>query len=577
MKKKLKYFSGALILLSVLSGCEDFIFGDGFLEKKPSTDVTIDEVYSKKVYAEEALAQVYHSLPQGLVTDGRLGWLTLETITDLSSSHKAGSMVDYFGSNDASSDITKAAYRLDDDKRGRGPISGIRNAWTFIENVDRVPDMTDDEKAIRKAEAKVIIAFHNSQMLRFYGGMPWINKAYKPSDDFKFERLPVAQYVDSIVGLLDQAAKDLPWSVPAEDDGRMTKAAAMGLKVRVLLFAASPLFNSDQPYESGDAATKKLVWYGNYDQNRWQRVADAGKAFMEALQVNGYWGLVNTGNPRKDFQSAYFDRGNKEILISSRWYITWESNTWEFAQIRYGVSTPNLNLVDYFPMADGSDFDWNNPVHAANPFFKNGQMVRDVRLYETCVVNEDAYQGRKAECYVGGREYNLGNYVRYTGFGMRKFIMDRQSNYGKYSQYPLLRLSEIYLSIAEALNELGQSEEALNYVKLLRNRVGLPELAGGMLKEQIREAILRERILEFAFEEVRYFDLQRWKRQDIWSSTGQLYGLEIKKVGASFSYNKVPVLNVRPSMNNWQNKYYLIPLPVSEINKKYGLIQNPGW
>lgn len=577
MKKMLKYISGMLFLLITLSSCEDFILGDDFLEKRTSTDVTIDEVYSQKVYAEQALAQVYHSLPQGLITDGRLGWLTLESITDLASSHKSGSMVDYFGSNDASSDITKAVYRLDDDKNGRGPISGIRNAWSYIENVDRVPDMTDEEKAIRKAEAKLIIAYHNSQMLRYYGGMPWINKAYKPTDEFKFERLPVAQYVDSIVGLLDQAAEDLPWTVSAQDDGRMTKAAAIGLKVRVLLFAASPLFNSDQPYEPGEAAEKKVVWYGNYDAQRWQRVVDAGMDFMQAKQDNGYWELVNTGNPRQDFQTAYFERGNGETLISSRWYITWEKNVWEFAQIRYGVSTPNLNLVDYFPMADGSDFDWNNPLHAANPFFLNGQMVRDVRLYETCVVNEDEFAGRQAECYVGGREFRTNNWVRYTAFGMRKFMMDRQSNNGRFSQFPLLRLPEVYLSIAEALNELERSSEAIQYVNLVRNRVGLPGLAIGMTKSELREAILRERILEFAYEEVRYFDLQRWKRQDIWETTAELKALEIQKDGSSYTYTHVPVQNVRPSMNNWENKYYLTPIPVDEVNKKYGLIQNPGW
>jgi len=575
MKLFIKYTIGISLILMLFSGCEDFKLGDDFLEKKTSTDVTLEQVFSSKVYAEEALAQVYRSLPIGLITNGRMSWHMLEAITDLGSNSKAGAAWDYGGSSDASTSAGAMPYSFYDDSNKRGAISGIRNAYLFIENVDKVPDMTKTEKDIRKAEAKLIIAYHCSDMFRFFGAMPWISHSYKPADNFNTERCTVAAYVDSIVGLLDNAAAVLPWSVPQEDDGRMTKAAALALKIRVLLFAASPLFNADQPYLAGVAADKKYVWYGNYDKARWQRVLDAGNDFINQQKQNGVYQLVNTGQPRADFQAAYFNRGNNEILISSRWYTTWAAGMWEFLQMGYGMGASTLNLVDMFPMADGTDFSWDNPDHAANPFFKNGLPVRDTRLYETVIINEDQYAGRKAECYVGGREYN--SFAKFTAFNCRKFYQDQVTNNGKYYEYPLFRLPEVYLSIAEALNELDRGAEAYPYINMVRQRAGQPGLTAGMDKVSFRNALLRENVLEYAYEQVRFFDLNRWKRNDIWKTTAHLSGLKITKVGSNFTYAKIATPDPRVSYENFNPRLYLQPIPVAEINKKYGLVQNPGW
>ncbi len=575
MKQLIKYTLGISLLLILFSGCEDFKLGDDFLEKKTSTDVTLDQVYSSKVYAEEALAQVYRSLPMGLIVNGRISWRMLESITDLNCNAKAGAAWDYGGSADASLAAGSMPYSFYDDSNKRGAISGIRNAYLFIENVDKVPDMTQSEKDIRKAEAKVIIAYHCSDMYRYFGGMPWISHSYKPADNFDTERLTAAAYADSIATLLDKAAAVLPWSVAPEDDGRMTRAAAIALKIRVLLFSASPLFNADQPYLAGEAADKKYVWHGKYDMAYWQKALDAGLEFINQQKQNGVYQLVNTGQPRADFQAAYFNRGNNEILISSRWFTTWTTSMWEFAQMRYGMASSTLNLVDMFPMADGTEFSWDNPVHAANPFFKNGIPVRDTRLYETVIINEDQYAGRKAECYVGGREYT--SFARFTGFLCRKFYQDQVTNNGKYYEFPLLRLPEVYLSIAEALNELDRGAEAYPYINMVRTRAGMPGLKAGLDKETFRNAILRENVLEYAYEQVRFFDLNRWKRSDIWKTTAHLTGLVITKVGSSFTYAKIATPDPRVSYENFNPRLYLQPIPVAEINKKYGLIQNPGW
>jgi hypothetical protein len=577
MKKINRYILKALLLLIVASSCEDFKLGDNFLEKNESTDVTIDDVYSKKEYAEQALANVYRSLPMGLVVNGRLSWLTMESFTDLASIHKSGAQTDYFASYDASTSPGRMMWQLGD-VSGRGPISAIRNAWLFISNVDKVPDMTDDEKKVRKAEAKLLIAFHQVQMFRYWGPMPWIDKAFSVEDNFDSERPTLEDFVTKMSAFIDEAAADLPWIQRGENSGRLTRAAALALKTRMLLFAASPLFNADQPYLAGEAAEKKIVWWGNYDKARWKAAFDAGMALVTEMNSKGFYGLVNTGNPRQDFQDGYFRRDNGEVLIESRWWYTWQSNIWQLSQTRYGVCTPTRNLADLYELNDGTKFDWTNADHLANPFFKDGNMRRDVRLYETLVVNQDVYQGRKAETYKGGREFRNSNYVKYTGFGMRKFYQDMKTINGVPFQWPLLRLPEVYLSIAEAANELDNTTDAYKYVNLVRARAGMPGMKTGMSKTEIRDYILDERAREFAYEEIRYFDLMRCKRTDIWAKTYKLDALFIKKESdGSFEYTLGNVTHVRESAKNWNMRNHLMPIPVGEINKKYGLVQNPGW
>ena len=152
------------------------------------------------------------------------------------------------------------------------------------------------------------------------------------SIDIEEENLPVRstveQTVNFIVKLCDEAiaCEDLPWNIPSSElsnwAGRLTKASAYGLKVRVLLFAASPLFNSDEPYLSGEASSKYLTWYGNYDASRWQAAADAAEDFFKAIEENGYYKLVEVGdystkNYREAFREAYYQRGSTEMLIES--------------------------------------------------------------------------------------------------------------------------------------------------------------------------------------------------------------------------------------------------------------------
>lgn len=577
------------------AGCDDLKFGNHLLDKPLSTGNTIDTVFANRKYAEQALAEAYHSLPDYLPQDARLAWSTLESLTDLGDNVKDFSGGYYSGQITPSSG---AAFPIrltpgGDESAYTGPIYGIRKAWIFIENIDRVGDMSDEEKNIRKAEAKMIIAYHYAQMLRYYGGMPWIDHAYKPDDNFSFKRMTVSETVNKILELTGEAAKVLPWHATAADAGRMTAAAALGLNARVLLFTASPLFNSAQPFVSGEASSSHFTWYGDYQVSRWQDAVDAGLNFLRENKKNGdFHRLVNTGKPREDFVSGYFDRHTGETIIASHRWQFYGGFDKHVAQLSYGVCNPTGNYADMFEWKDGTAFDWNNPAHRANPFFdQSGKPNRDIRMYETLMVNGDKYKGRILEAYTGGREgwnSTVWDFAKnaYNGYGMRKFQRDMGSEKnGKPYQCPLLRMPEIYLGIAEAMNELGKASmkdefgrDAYDYVDLVRSRAGMPSLNRTIVvgKEKLREAILHERAIEFGFEEVRYFDINRWKRYDLLNVKYQRL-VTTKETNGSFSYAFDNLRTPRVWIERWNDKYYLVPIPQEEINKKYGLVQNPGW
>lgn len=574
------------LLVGMASSCEDLKFGESFLEKPVSDEMSIDSVFSQKKYADQALNQFYKSLPDFMPTLNGYnpGGLILDVYSDIGFTQRLSWT---HGSISASSGSTNFPYQLAHKEVTGDPTYGIRKAYIYLENVDRVPDMTDDEKRIRKAEAKVVIANHYIQMIRFYGAVPWIDRAYSADEIFEFPRLTLEDTVDKVTKMLDEAAADLPWYTTNEEYGHMTAAAAKALKFRLLLFVASPLFNNIEPYYPGQAADERLTWYGDYQQSRWQAALDAGKDFMRLNRENSdYYRMENTGNPQDDYVSGYFVKGNREVVMASfRWGI-YSKGIKPFRMYEDGYGAPRGNYADMFQWKDGTDFDWDNPEHRAHPFFDaSGKPTRDVRLYETLLVNGDKWQGRNAEVYIGGREGPGGSIRQKTqyGYGLRKFIRDKQNEmHNKPYSCPLIRMPEIYLSMAEVMNKLGLAEQvdeygynAYSYLNLVHTRAGLPEVTADEVPQgdELWDYLMDERAREFGQEEIRYFDMVRYKKGAEWASR-PMELLETTKTGNDFDYK--PIIEDKTKYL-WNDSWYLLPFPIGEINKKYGLIQNPGW
>ena len=569
-------------------GCEDLKFGSNFLEKPMGDEMSIDSVFSYKRYADQALNQFYKSLPdympslRGYHSEG----LILDVRSDLGYSTKSSWT---HGSLTSASGAYQFPYQLTNNEVMGDPTFGIRKAYIYIENVDKVPDMSDEEKKVRKAEAKVVIGYHYMDMIRYYGAVPWIDHAYKADELFKFPRMTLEETVKKTVDLLDEAAKDLPWFTTDAEYGHMTAAAAKAIKFRLLMFVASPLFNNSEPYYDGQAATERMSWYGDYQDSRWEVALEAGREFLRMNKENGdYYRVENTGNPREDYINGYFTKGNREVVMPSfRWGV-YEKGIKPFRMYDGGYGMPRSNYADMFQWKDGSKFDWNNPEHRAHPFFDAaGKPTRDIRLYETLVVNSDIYQNRPAEVYRGGREgYGPGakeGQKFQFGYGFRKFIRDKRGEMHKkpYS-CPLIRMPEIHLYMAEAMNQLGQASvkdefgmDAYDYLNLVHVRAGLPLVTAAEVPsgESLLEYLLDERAREFGQEDIRYHDMIRYRKGSEWA-TRPLEELVTTKIGDNeFNYQ----VNVREEKYYWYDHWYLIPFPVSEINKKYGLIQNPGW
>lgn len=580
---------GFIAISAALAGCEELKFGNEFLNQQPEQiGINMDTVFSKKYYAMQVLTKAYTTLPYGIPAGSspKLGGDLLDALTPYSYSKVlfGGSRSKYYnGTYSSSTEGTNSKY----DFTNNNIWNGIRYAWLTIENIDRVPDMTSVEKDRAKAEAKMIIATHYADMFRNYGGILYLDHAISVDEEHYFKRLTVEESVNTIVGLIDQAKDDLEWRVSdPNDDGRMTKAYALGLKLRVLLFAASPLFNSDQPYLEGKASDERLTWYGNYDVNRWKAAEDAGREFMTALAENAQYDLVqateNTPEAyRKAFRDAYFTRGNSEVLLSVRkGYTNSYANNFNDSQNAFASKQcPTLAYANLFPMENGTDFpadfNWANPDK--DPF-----EGRDPRFYETILTNGRPYNNRTAELWVGGRDRTEAGEDG-TGLMLYKFIQDytAATSIGQVDSWPAMRLAEVYLSYAEAINEANgaPTPEAYRLVNEVRNRVGLGDLTDtSMTKDEFRKAVLRERACEFGYEEVIWYDIVRWKNEEAFKA--DIQGVNTFKDSSNptgFHYEIFTISPNRAWKDQWSPKWYLSAFPKNEMDKNYGLVQNPGW
>lgn len=640
----------AAAVLFAASSCSDLKFGNDFLEKAPGADMTLEQIFSSKLYAERELIGAYASLRTCLTVHSnngnyefqsggnKIGWDNLDTMTDLMQSHCTwGGVIKtyYAGTYNAEAEnegYGKFGFHPDQE----GAWTGIRRAWIFINNVDRVLDMTDEEKKVRKGEARMIIALQMHEMLRHFGGVPILDDYATPENEMTadYSRKTVRQCVDFIVNMCDQAAKELPWTVADADNGRMTAAGALALKARVLQLAARPLFNASTPYlqaQEPTAANKASVkedpglmtWLGSYTQKNWQDVADACEDFFKKNTENGdaYRMVMPQTNDaegyRQAFSTCYADRESPEIIIHTGRAIPTYSNTYHRfyfgltdqgqAGRGYGGGCVTLNFVDMFTAADGTPSDyrkWLSDHGHDGTVYNNPFTGKDPRLYETVLIAGDRYRTRCAETWIDGLEHgSSANPKCATGFIIRKFLWDYNDEFlNKATNSAYIRLPELYLMYAEALNELGRSQEALSWLNKTRTRVGLPEMtlpnaaklhSGQALPDYpecslqgdkyLREEILDERAREFCFEEVRWFDIAFWKREDLMRKI--LYGIQITRKSGSFEEGNLVLTYSDPSKMDqgriWQDKFspkwFLSAFPSDEINKGYGLVQNPGW
>ncbi|MBR4298280.1 MAG: RagB/SusD family nutrient uptake outer membrane protein [Bacteroidales bacterium] len=602
----------AVIGLLALTSC------DFFLQKPDTTgNVDRDAVFSSKKNAEAALMSCYsnalvHGLPGGLgYTHGTLGAISGE-INRGASWHGTYFIAQQgLNVNGAGSDATDSANGSSAGSENWAKNwSVIRQCFIVKENIDKVADMSQDDKDVIKAEVTALIAYRYMGMFYRYGGVPVVTRSFEASDDLTAGRVSLEETLQYILDLCDEAHAGLPAKWDAANTGRMTQGVVLAIKARALMYAARPLFNRATPYlDFGE--NNNLICFGNADKERWNDAIEANEAVLTWAAANGV-SLINTGDAFKDYATATSTPGNKEVILAfknnstSQDYSTYVflynncSAYWTWNRFDNGESGVLSNHIKYYYKKDGSEMKW--PVYGNQTPRSGAEWIENVADLEPRALADIKFAGHDAMNNTGDTKWTSLGWGRngYDGkIGMGdafpnsvggsdkgQLSGERTKFYYKagsrtWFEFPLFRLAETYLNLAEAYNEYGNSGKALENLNKVHQRAGLPAVTETN-QSKLREIIQREKFIEFFGENHKYFDVKHWMREDIGDGIcgGSMRAFTFNiKAGATWPYDKSTIdtwWETEYYQAFWSPAMYLEPFPQSEVNKGT-ITQNPGY
>ena len=586
---------------------EKFAVGDAFLEKAPGVDVNIDTVFTSAEYTRNFLWSAYGQIYCTYTSGNMMNGAPIDALSDSYhcfctwggpiQSYYPGALTEDAQDTDNSNYQGKFSYSTKNpsaDADGRVSIyETVRKCWQIIENIDRVPDMSEDEKSRLRGEAYTIMASRYFDAFRNFGGLCLAKKAYAVGENFEGGRATAWEtvlYIDELI----QKAIDEPgfiWNLANSDQaqwsGRLTRASARALRAKLWMFAASPLFNSKEPYmnytpgKETEFTNIEHVWFGKEDPALWDRCLQACEDFFKDNEANGnYYQLIqpvsqDEAGYRMAFRNAYRyrnDENNHEKLFDAhptQWMSStgvdgvitsngwgWGWNGFAIDGLRQGGAVPTNELMECFGMADGTNFPYGDIYgEGKNPEGIDMFADRDPRLYETMTVPRKEfpsdvvgdYNGFKyIDTWVDGAMANdAGNFGdlaadAHTGYRKFKWLLDYSGGKmdDKFIGVSYIRLAEMYLIYAEALAETGNLKGALDQLHVVRSRVGLgrledknPGLNLTTNKDNLINEILRERNCEIGAEcGDRVYDMIRRKREDLFTKT--LHEIRIYRLDA---------------------------------------------
>jgi hypothetical protein len=497
--------------------------------------------------------------------------------------------------------------------------ANVRRANIFFSKIDGVQG---DASVISDLKGQVYFlnAWTYFYLTNLYGGVPIITKVYGLSDEFTVARNSYDDCIKYIVDQCDKAVQNL--SDTYATDGHITKGAALALKARVLLYAASDLHNPAKNSVVTNGYSKpELLGYTNGDATaRWTAAKTAAKAVIDLNKFSLYKANpAATDSVANNFVEFFTSKGTSEDILL-QFFTAKTDEDWQGynpalycgpnGYHNWGNNCPLGDLVDEYEMKDGSKFSWDNPKHKANPYLK-----RDARLYATVLYEgvqwrkrpDDALKidpfskiqvghvydqsGKMIKAGLDTREgpiedWNGGK----TGYYVRKWVdptIDPQ--YVKQDvPFKHIRYAEVLLNYAEACIELGQDAEARTYINMVRKRAGQPDLASTLTGDALRQACRHECRIEFAYEDHRFWDVRRWLIGA--AAYHQTVGVDVKYVtteASVASYRKAdgrtygdPIFSKKDVPGDarvWNNKCYFFPIYRDEMNKNNLLVQNPGY
>ena len=463
------------------------------------------------------------------------------------------------------------------------PWSEIRACNQYINHLSLIPFNTL-LKQETIGEVRFLRAWYYFMMLEHYGGIPLIgDTVYASADNISGVRRSFSACVNYITSECDSAANYLPNTQTGANYGRASKGACLALKSRLLLYAASPLFQNGGI--SGGGALDSIVAYPDADPNRWVLAMNAAQA---VINLGVYQLYTESGAPPGyGFMSVFLQRYNTEYILprmmDGNRYL---ESIWD-APSRGGSGGAHVyqDLVNAFPMSNGlaitdpnSGYDPQQPYQNRDPRL-NYTIMHDSTLRPIFSANAPTplmiYLNANVSPPVPSSQDAVYEGTP-TGLYINKMIDTAVTQFGLTTSarcLPLIRYSEILLNFAEAANEVfGPTDTVYHYINAVRQRAGLNPYAlpAGLSQSTMRLAIQNERRIELAFEGNRFFDVRRWMIADT-AEDQMMHGMEVDRSTADGTVYKV--FNVR--QHNFTRAMYLWPLPLSEIAKLPQLLQNP--
>ncbi len=637
--KSYKKYLFVIPVLALLTACSDY------LDIVPDKTQEIDLLFERKEAAYKALSTCYHYLPQ---QDGVYSThvFASDALTTPIAQETPG--VELMRGKQSASDPLLGFWSgyYAHGRSQESLFKAIRDCNTLIDNIDLVKDMNDTEKKQWKAEAVFLKAYYHFLLLKQYGPIPIVDENLPISasvEAVRVKREKVDDVFDYIVSTIDKAAADLPEHITSDNNlGRVDKLTALAIKSRVLLYAASPFYNGNSEfYETFVDDEGNKFFNTTYDKEKWKRAADAAKEAIDLALANGL-GLYTYTDIVPNFDSAAYRNEEVQALYNYRYMFTdkwnkeliWGNSDpvnngdwWTLqaaamminpdASSSYGAwqwVSPTLQIAETYytknglPIDEDLTFDYERRyrVTVVPPEEKlhaqEGEVTarlhlnREPRFYSSIGFDRGIYRtwGTKWELEMrkgekNGRRANTNDYV-ITGYVLKKIChpASEGEDYNKLISYPwpIIRLAELYLNYAEALNEYsGPSDLVFEALNTVRQRSGIPTVqeswsnaawAKTVNKHEtvdgLREIIRQERMIELAFEGQRYYDVRRWKKAAEY----------FNKPVTGWSVDESSINKFYTVKNVGQRAFltprdYLFPIKLDEIIVNSNLVQNPGW
>ena len=595
--KKIIYRTLLIVSILIVYSCDH-----EFLDTEPSTEFSELAVWNDPALVETFINQIYYRLDEPL-TDGRMKANYVDE-----AHYRGNSNTRNFNNSNITTDNIPG-WGVNRYRSWSDLYKTVRFCNIFFENIERVPFSSAlvDGKTLKDrmlGEVHFLRAMIYHELVSDYGGVPLITDVYSLEDEFAVPRNTYEECIDFIVGECDKAAELLPSKNTGANNGRATKGAALSLKSRVLLYAASDLHNT---YQFAGYANPELIGYTSGSQSeRWLKAKNAAKAVIDLNLYSLYKAVPAPGDSVADNIANIFVSRSTEEDIFVKFFTTTMGQRWGLytspnGYHGWGTNAPIAALVDDFEMKDGTKFDWSNPAHAAEPY-KN----RDQRFYATILFNGASWRVRPDDAKgldpynkvqtgvwevwdagtnsikevhgVDTRKSSIEDWNgSYTGYYCRKYLdPNNDAQYVRQSMtWRFFRYAEILLNYAEACIELGEDPEARTYINMVRTRAGMPDVteSGEALMERCRN----ERRIELAFEDHRFYDVRRWV---IGAEAYQpAYVAKIRyKLNPDKTTATIPTITHEYfEKYSWNDKAYFLPFLRDELNKNTSLIQNPGY